>query len=84
MDGIYFVMNQMVIKNIPQSGLFLTVEYCVDSVENFHTLLWNIVMFQLVVKRLSVYTEQCCCFRFVVSGLFQCVYYKLFFCFFLV
>ena len=43
MDGIYFVMNQMVIKNIPQSGLFLTVEYCVDSVENFHTLLVTIL-----------------------------------------
>ena len=84
MDSAYSVMAQTVIKNIPQSGLFLTVEYCVESVENFHILLWNIVMFQLVVKRLSVYTEQCCGFRFVVSGLFQCVYYKLFFCFFLV
>ena len=46
MDGIYFVMNQMVIKNIPQSGLFLTVEYCVDSVENFHTLLCNHSIFR--------------------------------------
>ena len=70
MGSAYFVMTQMVIKNIPQSGLFLTVECCVDSVEIFHTLLWNVVMFQLVVKRFSVYTEQCCSFRFVVSGLF--------------
>lgn len=57
-------------KNIPQSYLFLAVEYCVDSVEIFHTLLWNVVIFQFVVKRFSVYTEQCCSFRFVVSCLF--------------
>ena len=49
MDSAYFVMVQMVIKNIPQSGLFLTVEYCVESVENFHTLLWNIIVFELIV-----------------------------------